>query len=196
MADPLKEWNELPQNEKDKYGYEYNTMLYLQKLVRGCDNKIVQSKKRLEAEDRPATMAELNEDDKQKLVEIAQQMQDKTLEAQKFGDEENISEALRIMQEIDVLNKRRKAITEGGGAVAAGIKQNESKLIVCEVTGHYYSSMDGEERMALYFQGKQYRGWKRLREYLQKLEQQRPPRGLREYEERSNRNGGGWIKRR
>ena len=58
-------------------------------------------------------MAELNEDDKQKLVEIAQQMQDKTLEAQKFGDEENISEALRIMQEIDVLNKRRKAITEG-----------------------------------------------------------------------------------
>ena len=191
MSDPLKEWNELPQNEKDKYGYEYNTMLYLQKLVRGCDNKIVQSKRRLEAEDRPATMAELNEDDKQKLVEIAQQMQDKTLEAQKFGDEENISEALRIMQEIDVLNKRRKAITEGGGAVAAGIKQNESKLIVCEVTGHYYSSMDGEERMALYFQGKQYRGWKRLREYLQKLEQQRPPRGLREYEERSNRNGGG-----
>ena len=44
MADPLKEWNELRQNEKDKYGYEYNTMLYLQKLVRGCDNKIVQSK--------------------------------------------------------------------------------------------------------------------------------------------------------
>eukprot|EP00944_MAST-04C_sp_MAST-4C-sp1_P014441 g14441.t1 len=191
MSDPLKEWNKLPQNEKDKYGYEYNTMLYLQKLVRGCDNKIVQSKRRLEAEDRPATMAELNEDDKQKLVEIAQQMQDKTLEAQKFGDEENISEALRIMQEIDVLNKRRKAITEGGGAVAAGIKQNESKLIVCEVTGHYYSSMDGEERMALYFQGKQYRGWKRLREYLQKLEQQRPPRGLREYEERSDRNGRG-----
>ena len=54
-------------------------------------------------------MAELNEDDKQKLVEIAQQMQDKTLEAQKFGDEENISEALRIMQEIDVLNKTAKS---------------------------------------------------------------------------------------
>ena len=50
--------------------------------------------------------------------------------------------------------------------------------------------MDGEERMALYFQGKQYRGWKRLREYLQKLEQQRPPRGLREYEERTSRGEG------
>ena len=106
MSDPLKEWNELPQNEKDKYGYEYNTMLYLQKLVRGCDNKIVQSKKRLEAEDRPATMAELNEDDKQKLVEIAQQMQDKLWRRKSLETRRPISEALHVSRN-RCLNKRR-----------------------------------------------------------------------------------------
>jgi hypothetical protein len=186
LADPIKEWQSLPQSEKDKYGYEYKTMVYLQKLVRGCDSKIIQSKNRLEREERPVTMSEMNEADKQTLLDIAAKMQEKTDEAQKFGDENNITEALRVMQEIDLLNKQRLQITEGRGAAAAGIKQNESKLLVCEITGHFYSSLDGEERMALYFQGKQYRGWKQVREYVQTLEQLNPPRGLREYEEQRN----------
>ena len=101
-------------------------MVYLQKLVRGCDSKIIQSKNRLEREERPVTMSEMNEADKQTLLDIAAKMQEKTDEAQKFGDENNITEALRVMQEIDLLNKQRLQITEGRGAAAAGIKQNES----------------------------------------------------------------------
>ena len=188
LAGPIKEWNSLPQREKDKYGYEYKTMVFLQQLVRKCDQKIENSKKRLEAEERPATMADLNEDDKAKLIDITTKIQEKTDEAEKYGEDNNANEALRIMKEIDLLNKQRLAITQGVSAASAGIKQNESKLIVCTVTGHYYSSLDGEERMDLYFQGKQYRGWKHLREFLKVMEKNNPPRGLREYEERVARD--------
>ena len=80
LAGPIKEWNSLPQREKDKYGYEYKTMVFLQQLVRKCDQKIENSKKRLEAEERPATMADLNEDDKAKLIDITTKIQKKDTE--------------------------------------------------------------------------------------------------------------------
>ena len=97
LAGPIKEWNSLPQREKDKYGYEYQTMVFLQQLVRKCDQKIENSKKRLEAEERPATMADLNEDDKAKLIDITTKIQEKTDEAEKYGEDNNANEALRII---------------------------------------------------------------------------------------------------
>ena len=171
----LEEWGKLSQAEKDRYGYEYDTKQYCENLVRRCDDKIQQSKRRIEAEDRPASLDDLNDTDKKMLIQIAAEMQEKTDAAQKYGEEGNISQAMLVMQELDTLDKQRQNIVKSD--TQKGAKFNESKLIVCTVTGQYYSHGDGEERMEKFFNGRQYKGWKLVRETLQRLKARNPPRG-------------------
>merc|ERR1719446_286535 len=42
-------WDELPQEEKDKYGFEYDLMQFLQTLVDEQDRRIAKAKERYEA---------------------------------------------------------------------------------------------------------------------------------------------------
>jgi len=43
-----REWDELPQEEKDKYGFEYDTMKILENLVGQMDRRIAANKARLD----------------------------------------------------------------------------------------------------------------------------------------------------
>ena len=40
----------LPQSEKDKYGYEYDLMIFLDTLVSGCDQKVQRHMSRIKQE--------------------------------------------------------------------------------------------------------------------------------------------------
>ena len=48
------EWNKLPQSEKDKYGYEYDLMSFLGRLVSDVDRKVRRGIARIESERRQA----------------------------------------------------------------------------------------------------------------------------------------------
>lgn len=56
--------DKLSQEEKDKYGYEYELMVHLEELVRRCDEKIKDNKARVEKS------IELSDEDKQKIEKI------------------------------------------------------------------------------------------------------------------------------
>ena len=43
-----REWEELPQEEKDKYGFEYDTMKLLENLVNRIEAKIQQNKAKVD----------------------------------------------------------------------------------------------------------------------------------------------------
>lgn len=79
---------------------------------------------------------------------------------------------------------------------------------VCEVSGNFMSSRDADERIAAHFAGKQYVGWKMVRDKLVLLESKfknrpPPPRGGGSYSSRPpergsserNRRGGGSDRR-
>lgn len=59
-----RQWEELPQEEKDKYGYEYELKVLLEKLVRDCDRRIEKGKERIRKESEPWP---LSEDDKKEV---------------------------------------------------------------------------------------------------------------------------------
>lgn len=48
------EWNELPQSEKDKYGYEYELMEFLGRLVADVDRKVNRGLARIKSDRRQA----------------------------------------------------------------------------------------------------------------------------------------------
>ena len=45
-----KEWEKLSQEEKDKYGFEYDTMRLLEDLIKKIDMRIVGNKRKLDEE--------------------------------------------------------------------------------------------------------------------------------------------------
>jgi hypothetical protein len=59
--------------------------------------------------------------------------------------------------------------------------------IVCEVSGNFMSSRDADERIAAHYAGKQYVGWKLVRDKLKELQK----RGLGRMVERGGGGGGG-----
>ena len=48
-------------------------------------------------------------------------------------------------------------------------------MIVCEVSGNFMNSTDNGERLRCHFEGKQYQGWKLIRDKLKELKKQNPP---------------------
>jgi hypothetical protein len=48
-------------------------------------------------------------------------------------------------------------------------------MIVCEVSGNFMNSTDNGDRLRCHFEGKQYQGWKQIREKLAQLQKQQPP---------------------
>ena len=48
-------------------------------------------------------------------------------------------------------------------------------MIVCDVSGNFMNSTDNGERLRCHFEGKQYQGWKLIRDKLKELKKQNPP---------------------
>ena len=97
LTSVVRDWDALPQGKKDEYGYEFDTLSLVSRLVRQNDDKKAKQQKRLEAEETTgATLGELNERDQQKLIEIANAMQEKSKLAQRYGEDEKVDENLRL----------------------------------------------------------------------------------------------------
>jgi hypothetical protein len=199
LTSAVRDWDALPQGKKDEYGYEFDTLSLVSRLVRQNDDKKAKQQKRLEAEETTgATLGELNERDQQKLIEIANAMQEKSKLAQRYGEDEKVDEVMAVMKEIDELDKQRKSIVQGGAntsKLSDVVNKQDSKLIVCEVTGQYLCSQDGEDRMTLYFAGKQYRGWKAVRDLAAILKAKNPPRGTIRRSSNNRRGNDGFRDR-
>uniref|UniRef100_A0A7S0N5A5 Luc7-like protein n=1 Tax=Pyramimonas obovata TaxID=1411642 RepID=A0A7S0N5A5_9CHLO len=160
-------WDALPQEEKDTYGYEYELMQLLEQLVRECDKRITRARERIQRDqDHPVFS---NED--QKKLEVhkssVKELTDAVEAASESGD---IDTAQEIMAKLELAKKVQEAFEKN--------MQPEKQLSVCPVSGVYMSSTDNEQRQADHLSGKQYQGWKAIREKLKELQERKvPPKG-------------------
>ena len=161
-----KEYRALDRAKRDEYGYEYDTWVFLRRLVADCDRRVSRNKQRIRAEEEGLRPATLTEAEQERLRQIQDESDALSSEAQKLGDSGDSTKATEIMKRIAALDQERQQVI-AGPQVQVGA--SEKKLVVCEVSANYMSTTDNEERMAAHYAGKQYVGWKKLREKCKEL---------------------------
>ena len=110
------------------------------------------------------------------------------------------------MKELDDISERRKKLEEVVEKERERRVETMKRLIVCPLSGVYLNTHDNEQRVRDHKMGKQYSGWKTIRELKERLadilrkrlegkgeENDRvyfKPLGKREDEEEEEREGG------
>mmetsp|Transcript_20647 Transcript_20647/g.30546 ORF Transcript_20647/g.30546 Transcript_20647/m.30546 type:complete len:313 (+) Transcript_20647:86-1024(+) len=156
-------YEELPEEEREKYRYDRKLYNFLEDLVAGVDRKVERNRERCALENRANG---LPEESLQRLIEIEATTKEKTEQAEKLANDGEIDDAQTLLEEVDVLNAEKQEIEKEFTSIKT-VKRN----IVCEVSGNIMSSADNEERIMCHFQGKQYLGWKACREKLKELKE-------------------------
>ena len=130
-----EQWEALSQEEKDRYGYEYDLMVLLEELVQGLDRKIRDLKARMEAAERESErIYGKNEDREEEKKVILAKIEELNAQAEAAGDEGDVEKAMALMEQTKELNAQMDAVDEEIKK-AARREGNEKKLRVCEVCG-------------------------------------------------------------
>lgn len=195
LDDKMKaQWEETPQEEKDKYGYERDLLDFLSDLVADLDRRVARNKARIEQEEEAELKEQgklletLSDVDRTRLFDISKEMTALTTHARELGEEGKVDEAYRVMSQMEALKSERIAIEQKLSRPL--IPNDQKKLVLCEVSGNFLSSTDSAERLRAHFEGKQYKGWKAVRDKYESLLAKSPPKGIKgyspDYKERSS----------
>lgn len=156
------EWDALSQEEKDKYGYEYDTWKFLEKLVVDVDRKIWKNKQRI-----GDPGIDSYREDAQKILDIEDSMLELLGHVEQYANQGEIERAMQLQTQVYVNHKLRSDILK--------VPDSQKKLLVCPVSGNLVSSADNDDRLRCHFVGKQYKGWKLIRAFLKRYRENPPP---------------------
>ena len=100
--------------------------------------------------------------------------------------EKALEELYKVMAGIAALNKEQKIIENKLGPGVnfisnAGTDFQSNKMLLCRISGNILSNVSSIHRLTSHFRGKQFNGWKRIREKFAELEKKNPPRGVPGY---------------
>ena len=167
------EYDKLTQEQKDKYGYENELFIALEELVTLCDRKMQRNVERLEQKEG----AKVTEDDVKQLVDIETKIKEKTDLAEQLGEEGEVDESMKMMQEIEALQEIKNTIERG--TAAAMQKQTNRTSTICDMTGELIdgAAAADDNWMQSHFTSKDYLGWKELREKFAELKAKNDGRG-------------------
>lgn len=158
-AEKCKEaWNALPSKEKDRYGYERDLMHSLDNIVKSCDRKIDKQKHRTDQD------LIISQEDAERIYFLYKQISNCLSLCEASVEDDDIDRIYEWMKQISQLQDTASKIAN---------PPDEKRNIVCETSGNYMSSRDNDERMRAHFEGKQYLGWKLVREKLRDLQSAR-----------------------
>lgn len=153
-----REWEELAQEEKDKYGFEYDTMKLLEDLVSRIERKILQNKQKVSDEE------VLGPEVQKQVAEIDQAVIDLQQKAEELGEQGDVDGALNCIAEADTLKGKREEVVEEN-------KPKARRGLVCDVTGAVISEGD---RLRLE-EGRMYVGWSKIKSTLKGYQERVPP---------------------
>lgn len=166
-------------SETREYGYELDALSHLQSFVAEADRKTDLAKKRL-----AETQEELSSEVTAKLNrvhELAEEIGKKLAAAEALGEEGNVEESMKMMEEVEQIKKEKVAAeVEYKNSMPASSYQQQ-KLRVCEVCSAYLGIHDNDRRLADHFGGKLHLGFITIREQLDrlnKLVQEKRAKGL------------------
>lgn len=156
-----EEYNALSDDEKNRFGYERDLVRKLKELVREMDRKIAKNKQRADEENKPKIMSE----DQQKMIhDLTKNMNLLAESSETLGELGKVDQSLQNAQEFEKTKLERELLEQRFKYPCGRI------MFVCDVCGVFINSTDNEARRADHYNGKQYLGWKVIREKLSKLD--------------------------
>ncbi|CAL6292602.1 unnamed protein product [Bathycoccus prasinos] len=165
------EFQVLTDRERSKYNYEKETKKILDRLVSDCDRRIRIATERVEMEraERARVYGMVPVHDKQALAQLADQTQCMQKKIEQLGIIGDVDGAEKAMKELDEIAERRKKLEEVVEKECERRVETMKRLIVCPLSGVFLNTHDNEQRVRDHQMGKQYLGWKRIRELKERL---------------------------
>lgn len=154
------QWDALSDREKSRFGYERELYRYLDTLVKDMDRKVARGKERAEKESAPR---ELKPEEHVQLETIQEKVKEALDKAEKMGDVGDVDQSMLYTQQADAYKKQYDELFKT-------FSTPERTMTVCEVCGVFINSTDNEQRRRDHLNGKQYQGWKAIREERDRLE--------------------------
>ena len=170
------EWDGLSEDQKTKYGFEYDYMRDMQKYIDECNRRIDQAQRRLEKT--PDEIRQTNNLLKT-ISDLARTINTGLLEISCLGEVGSVSLACSEFYKVrtaklakEQAERDLKSLSDTSGP------SGHQKLQVCDVCGAYLSRLDNDRRLADHFYGKMHLGYAQMRrtyENLQKEMKGKPP---------------------
>lgn len=155
------EYEALPEQEKKRYGFDYDYMRDLQKYIDECNRRIDAAQRRLEKT--PDEIRQTNVLLKA-ISDLGRSIENGLLEVEILGEIGEVGRALdeyfKVKQNIAAKAERErelKALSDTSGP------SGHQKLQVCDVCGAYLSRLDNDRRLADHFYGKMHLGYAQMR---------------------------------
>jgi hypothetical protein len=159
-------WMELPQEEKDKYGYERQLLDFLQALVEEQDRRIAKTKDRYDRENEalpaipPETAAQ--------LYALKEEIRALLAQSEALGEQGDVDASMMVFNRANALQMQMQEVERKA-------TPPHKKQFVDDISGLVYASTDNEARLDDLRSGKLYKGWKAIRDKLAELREQNPP---------------------
>ena len=153
-----------PEAEKAKCGYEMDTKMVLDRMIRECDRRIERGmvRARAEKEEAMVKMATSADADTLRLLEV--KMKESAAKAEKLGEEGDVDGAEAELAHLETFEQRAKEVKAKMDSMDA-YRLTEP----CPVSGTLLCNTDTEERRQEHLMGKQYTGWTHIRKLRDEL---------------------------
>ncbi|KAG1656014.1 hypothetical protein FOA52_005642 [Chlamydomonas sp. UWO 241] len=158
------------QDDREKEKYERRLMSYLEGLIRTMDMKIARSKERADRESAPKTP---RPEEQARLDELNARAKAALMRSGELGEAGDVDTAMAASGEADMYKKQHAELFRK-------VSAPERSLSVCEVCGVFISAMDADESkwggkvpqpILDHLAGKQFLGWKALRDQHKSLKE-------------------------
>ncbi|KAK9821175.1 hypothetical protein WJX74_004864 [Apatococcus lobatus] len=149
-----EEYDMIPEKEKGRYGYPKELFLLLEKLTRDMDKKIERQKERAEKESEPRV---LTPDDQRRLDEILGREKEAQRQSEAMAEAGNVDGSMAMATQAESYHSQHDALHKS-------LTTPERIMTVCDVCGVFINSTDNEQRRQDHLTGKQYLGWKAIRD--------------------------------
>ena len=145
----LPEWNALPQDKQDAYGYEHELCIFLEALIRSCDKNVEKAR---DAHERGAT--DVTPQEAQQLLDLETKIADIQKRSEAAVESGDVDTSLSLLAEVDQLEQKKRQVGH--------MEEKTKKVLVCEVSGNVVQNT--EIRIQEHYQGRLYLGWKKVRD--------------------------------
>lgn len=162
------QYDALSQQEKDKYGYEYDLMVLLDHLVQKCDNRIRAVQEDIKTKN-DEIMSSMSQADEQALETVNKELETintKVKEAESAAEKgDDFGQLQTLMSQVECKQKEKTEILR-----RVDIWRLENQRSVCEISGNVILPPGAKhQNIHDHEAGKQFQGWKTARTLLKRL---------------------------
>ncbi|PNW73163.1 hypothetical protein CHLRE_14g621300v5 [Chlamydomonas reinhardtii] len=147
------------QDPREHERYERRLMKVMEDLIREMDRKIAKAKDRAEAE---SSARPLKPEDAARLADMQAKAKEMLQKSQEAGEAGEVDVSMALAQQATEMQAQHDRLHKS-------LTAPERTMSVCDICGVFINSTDNDQRRQEHLTGKQYLGWKAIREKYAEL---------------------------